>query len=134
MASVSYALALQGLDGSIFSGTLAFSAALPIDKQSSLQPSAGERVWVYVEPLTGSLLIPDVLGSEPLSVNGVVFVSALGPTISFVLGGDRAQASVSFQFNLIDSPGQYIGGGLGYFPEGAGSPVTPYSVVGVREG
>lgn len=134
MTAVSYALALQGPDGSILSGTLKFPSALSTDKQTTPQPAAGERVWVYVEPLAGSLLLPDVIGPEPLPLTGVIFVSALGPTISFVLGGDRTKASVSLQFNLIDSPGQFIGGGLGYFPEGGGSPVTPYSVLGVREG
>ena len=134
MTAVSYALALQGSDGSILSGTLKFPAALSTDKQASPQPAAGERVWVYVEPLTGSLLIPDLIGPQPLSLTGVIFVSALGPTISFVLGGDRGEASVSLQFNLVDSPGQYIGGGLGYFPEGGGSPINPYSVLGIREG
>lgn len=134
MTSVSYALALQGPDGSILSGTLTFPSALSTDKQASPQPTAGERIWVYVEPLAGSLVAPDLIGPEPLPLTGIIFVSALGPTISFVLGGDRAKASVSLQFNVIDSPGQYFGGGLGYFPEGSGSPVIPYSVIGVLEG
>ena len=131
-----YALTLQGPTGSTCTASLSLSAPSRASADSPAPERsrrAGEREWVYVDPLSGSLLAPDLTGPNPVPLEGLVFVSQYGPPMAYMFQGQVGQASVNLQFNLIDSPGQYLGGGLGFFPEGGGSPVQPYGVLGIRE-
>jgi len=139
MNSVSYALTLQASDGTSLSGTLTLaltdsrlqSASAPASPAAL--PKAGDQQCFEVIGLSGTLSVPDLIGPDPVACSGGVFVSPLGPPLTYLVQGARSTANISLQFNLIDSPGQYIGGGLGFFPQGFGTPIQPYGVTGVRQ-
>ncbi len=129
--TVSYVLTLSGLNGSQYAGTLTLSPA-PASAPSSRQPRPGERTWVYVDQLSGSLAVPDLTGPDPVPLSGVSFVGDYGPPVGTHLNGKAGAIQVSLQFNLIDSPGHFIGGSIGYATAGRGAPATPFSMLGTR--
>lgn len=139
MNSVCYALALQAPDGTSLSGTLTLAltdsrlqGASACASPAAL-PKAGDQQCFDVIGLSGTLSVPDLIGPNPVACSGSVFVSPLGPPLTYLVQGVQSTANISLQFNLIDSPGQYIGGGLGFFPQGFGTPIQPYGVTGVRQ-
>jgi len=139
MNSVSYALTLQASDGTSLSGTLTLALTdsrlqgASASASPAALPKAGDQQCFDVIGLSGTLSVPDLIGPNPVACSGAVYVSPLGPPLTYIVQGEQGAANIALQFNLIDSPGQYIGGGLGFFPQGGGSPVQPYGVTGVRQ-
>ncbi len=77
----------------------------------------------------GTFSAPTLTGPVPIKINGVIFTSKKGPTLATIFTGTSTIASLGLEFNLIDSTGKYIGGGLSWRPEGPNSQ-QPWCFIG----
>lgn len=78
--------------------------------------------------LQGTLSVPLLTGFSPVPVEGLSFVSLLGPTLTNLLSSSDPARRLDMQFNFIDN--NHIGGGLLWGPGTLRQ--TPFSILGTR--
>ncbi|THB65037.1 MAG: hypothetical protein D6B27_09340 [Gammaproteobacteria bacterium] len=131
MESITYNLILCDDEKNITEGVLTYSM------QDSKSASATDEITKLAEKNTevstfeikGEITLPEITGSTAVEVSGMSYVSMMGPPISSILISQK-QGILSMQFNIIDSPGTHIGGGLSYAKEPM-KPAKMWSVLGI---
>lgn len=143
MASIIYQLTLYDQNGNEVPGSISYvitegkttPASLTESVSSpahALLEASSEDTLVTVYPVVGSLNAPELTGDAEYPIAGVMYVSLLGPPITTIFTGTKGDTSIGIQFNLLDSPGQQIGGALSWYPEDFGSPLVPWCFLGTR--
>lgn len=143
MASIVYQLTLYDQNGNEVPGSISYAFAGGKTAPASLTESAAspahallkassEDTSVTIYPVVGTLSAPELTGDAEYPIAGVMYVSLLGPPITTIFTGTSGGTSIGIQFNLLDSPGQQIGGALSWYPEGFGSPLVPWCFLGTQ--
>ncbi|MGB0671988.1 MAG: hypothetical protein ACPGNT_10865 [Rhodospirillales bacterium] len=114
-----YALTLVDASGSTSAGTFTFiKIGEATGDPAQLATASGDTTTVSVLAVTAEIT-GTVFGKH--SLQGIMYVSELGPPIATILSG----AGIAVQLNLIDSPGDFIGGSV--YQDSA-----PYGLLGQR--
>ena len=78
--------------------------------------------------LQGTLSVPLLTGFSPVPIEGLSFVSLLGPTLTNLFSSREPLRRLDMQFNFIDN--SHIGGGLLWRPGTLRQ--TPFSILGTH--
>lgn len=143
MAPIVYQLTLYDQNGNEVSGSISYAIAEDGTAPAALKESATPPTQALLEaspsdttvgtfPVVGTLNVPELTGSAEYPITGVMFVSLMGPPLTTIFTGEKRGTSINIQFNLIDSPGQYIGGALSWYPDGFGSDFVPWCFLGAQ--
>ena len=134
--SLSYDLVLCDDSKNIIEGTFEYSLVnkkeISTEKGSeteSVVSSSDTEVSTF--EITGTIKLPEVTGQESTPVNGITYVSMLGPTIASMVSAQIDMKLLSMEFNFIESNGAHIGGGLSYTAEPM-KPAKVWSVLGKK--
>ncbi len=118
MVNLIYNLSLYNLEGKKVTGVLNYGIADKDKMPDAIKfteintlSSSDEITSVDVIAAKGTFTSTEILGNELCEVNGCMFVSLVGPPLTTLLSGNCIK-DIGMQFNLIDSPGKYIGGTL----------------------
>ena len=137
MDSVTFQLVLHNPTGRSVPGTLTYHFrdlkrsghdALTELAAAAVDRGTAEFTTFVVE---GTFSAPALTGPLPIKIKGVSYISMIGPTLATIFNGNSTIASLGLEFNLIDSGGRYIGGGLSWRPEGPGS-MQPWCLIGTQ--
>jgi hypothetical protein len=143
MDPIVYQLTFHDPAGNEVAGTISYEIEISKTDAATLRSSAkhpalalaetsGQTTEVGVFPATGTLNARDLTGVVEYPLQGLVYVSLMGPPIATIFIGHAGSTSISAQFNLIDSPGEFIGGALSWYPTGFGGDFTPWCFLGTR--
>lgn len=137
MDSVTFQLMLHNPAGRSVPGTLSYHfrdlKRSGHDALTELATAAVDRGTAEFSTFVveGTFSAPALTGPLPIKIKGVSFVSMMGPTLATIFNGNSTIASLGLEFNLIDSGGKFIGGGLSWRPEGPGS-MQPWCFIGTQ--
>lgn len=138
MDSITYQLVLHNPAGRSVPATLSYhfqelKQQLGHEGLAALAETVGDSTEFTAFEVKGTFSAPLLTGPIPLDITGVTYVSMLGPTLATLFTGNAALASIGMEFNQIDSPGNYIGGGISWLPEGPGGGMQPWCLIGTRQ-
>ncbi len=130
--SISYALTLCDDEGNLIKGSLEYSLIDGKDiatEKSTVDTAATSQSTTEVGTfqVKGSIKLPEVTGEASVDVNGVAYVSMMGPPIATMLTAQIGMKLLSMEFNFIESNGAHIGGGLSW----ASEPMQPAKAWGI---
>lgn len=132
--SLSYDLILCDDSANIIKGSLEYS--LINDKEISTEKASVDTAAasqstteVGTFEVKGSIKLPEVTGEASVDVNGVAYVSMMGPPIATMLTAQIGMKLLSMEFNFIESNGVHIGGGLSW-TEAPMQPAKAWGIIG----
>ena len=134
MDELVYNLLLKSPQGLTLLGTLRYRYtdldALKAGELSALMEQAQQMDTIELSlfKLGGTLSVPLLTGFTPVPVEGISFVSLLGPTLTNLLGSTDPSRTLEMQFNFIDN--NHIGGGLLWRPGSLRQ--QAFSILGTR--
>ena len=134
MDELVYNLLLKSPHGLTLLGTLRYRYtdldALNTGEMAALMEQAQQvdTIELTLFKIAGTLSVPLLTGFTPVPVEGISFVSLLGPTLTNLLSSTDPQRRLDMQFNGIT--GDYIGGGLLWRPGELRQQV--FSILGTR--
>ncbi|THB72305.1 MAG: hypothetical protein D6B28_05685 [Gammaproteobacteria bacterium] len=134
--SLSYDLVLCDDSENIIKGGFEYSLVdnneISIEKGSKIESvTSSSTTEVSTFEITGTIKLPEVTGQDSISVNGIAYVSMMGPPIASMVSAQIDMKLLSMEFNFIESNGAHIGGGLSYAAEPM-KPAKVWSVLGKK--
>lgn len=117
--SISYALTLCDDSENIIKGSLECSLINGkeiVKEQNNVDTAATSQSTTQVGTfeVKGTIKLPEITGEASVDVNGVAYVSMMGPPIATMLTAQIGMKILSLEFNFIESDGSHIGGGLSW--------------------
>ena len=134
MDELVYNLLLQSPQGLTLLGTLRYRytdlEALEVGDVSALMEQAQQvsTAEFTLFKLQGTLSVPLLTGFSPVPIEGISFVSLLGPTLTNLFSSTDPSRRLDMQFNFIDN--NHIAGGLLWRPGSLRQQV--FSILGTR--
>ncbi|SHO54331.1 hypothetical protein [Vibrio quintilis] len=117
MENMIYNLSLYGANEKKAMGALCFDIAAKdaLPDVSNLadiwtRSSGNDEISFDVVPIEASFICTNILGNIKCLLNGCMFTSDSGPTLTTTLDGGQGQHDITIQFNFMDSPADNIGG------------------------
>ena len=134
MDELVYNLLLQSPQGLTLLGTLRYRytdlEALEVGQVSALMEQAQQvsTAEFTLFKLQGTLSVPLLTGLSPVPIDGLSFVSFLGPTLTNLFSSTDPSRRLDMQFNFIDN--NHIAGGLLWRPNSLRQ--QAFSILGTR--
>lgn len=135
--SLSYDLILCDDAENIIKGSFEYSLKdnneISVDKDSKIETAAsGSTTEVSTFEISGTIKVPEITGQNSTPVNGIAYVSMMGPPIASMVTAQVGMKLLSMEFNFIESNGIHIGGGLSWADEPM-KPAKAWSVLGKKK-